>query len=353
MRDLGASEQAMIERMPKAELHVHLEGSVRPETMLELGKRHGVEYPFTNAESAREWYRFRDFAHFVEVYVAICNSLLTVEDFERITWELGETAHAQNIQYLEVTMSPTSPLYPRTTALPDVVLAGVRAGARQALADFGVRMQFILDPVRIRSTEEVMALAEWCVDNLGDGLVGFGLGGTEIGNPASRYREAITFARERGARISLHAGETVGPESIWDALETGTERIGHGVTSVQDARLVQHLAEQGIILEVSPTSNLCLGVAPSYAEHPFRALYDAGVQVTINSDDPPMFNATLTGEYLALATECDFSVEELAALSLRAANAAFLPENERVALTTRFAEEIDYLQRELAFTTCR
>jgi adenosine deaminase len=351
MRELSASERAFIERMPKAELHVHLEGSVRPETLLELGLRHGVEYPFTDAASAREWYRFRDFPHFVEAYIAICNSLLTSEDFERITWELGETAHQQNIQYLDVTMSPTSPLYPRTSALPDVVLAGVRAGARQALADFGVRMQFILDPVRIRSTEEVMALAEWCVDNLGDGLVGFGLGGTEVGNPASRYREAITFARERGARISLHAGETVGPESIWDALETGAERIGHGVTSVQDPRLVQHLADEGITLEVSPTSNLCLGVAPSYVEHPFRALYDAGVQVTINSDDPPMFNATLTGEYLALATECDFTIDELAGLTLRAADAAFLPDTERAVMVERFERDLQVLQGKLLATT--
>jgi adenosine deaminase len=338
VRELSAEERAFIERMPKAELHVHLEGSIRPETVLDLGRRHGVAFPFTDAASAREWFRFRDFPHFIEVYVGICNALLTVEDYERVTYELAEDAHRQNIQYLEVTFAPVSPLNPRTTALPDVVLAGMRAGARQGYDDFGVRMQFIVDAVRSRPREDVMAIAEWAVENLGDGLIGLGLGGSEVGYPASLHRDALRFATERGVRLSLHAGETVGPESIWDALEVGSERIGHGVTAIHDPALVRHLAEQGTVLEVSPTSNICLGVAPSYAEHPFRALYDAGVQVTINSDDPPMFATDLTSEYLALATHCGFTLDDLAALSLRAVHAAFLPAAERAALAARFAE---------------
>lgn len=346
-RVLNEIERECIRRMPKAELHVHLEGSVRPETLLDLGRRHGVAYPFSDAVGAREWYRFRDFPHFIEVYVAICDSLLTVEDYDRVTYELAEDAWRQHIRYLEVTIAPSSPIAPRTSATPDVVLAGCRAGAARALNDFGVRMQFILDAVRSRPVEQVMALARWTVDNQGDGLVALGLGGQEVGYPAMRHAEAIRFARERGVRISLHAGETVGPESVWDALEAGSERIGHGVTSIHDPALVRHLTERGIVLEVSPTSNICLGVAPSYAEHPFRALYDAGVTLTVNSDDPPMFGATLTDEYLALAEHCRFSVDVLIEMNLNAVRAAFLPDSERAALLAEFEAEIAGLRREV------
>ncbi|HUG13508.1 MAG TPA: adenosine deaminase [Thermomicrobiales bacterium] len=348
MRHLTPAERAYIERMPKAELHVHLEGTVRPETLLELGRRHGVEYPFTDAAGARDWYRFRDFPHFIEVFMGVCNSLLTVEDFERVTYELAEDAHRQNIQYLEVTFAPASPIAPRNSAVPDIVLAGMRAGARQGYDDFGVRMQFIIDAVRSRPPEHVQAIAEWAVDNLGDGLVGIGLGGAEVGFPASLHAAAMRFAAKRGARVSLHAGETVGPESVWDALETGSERIGHGVTSIHDPRLVEHLVQQAVVLEVSPTSNICLGVARSYEEHPFRALHDAGVLVTVNSDDPPMFDTDLTGEYLALAERCGFTLDELSALSLRAVASSFLPGGERDALAARFREQMRVLRAALA-----
>lgn len=343
---LDPTARAYIERMPKAELHVHLEGSVRPETLLELGRLHGVSYPFTDLASVREWFRFRDFPHFIEIYLGIMASLLTSEDHERVTYELAEDAHRQNIQYLEVTFSPASPMNPRSSALPDVVLAGIRAGARRAERDFGVRMQFILDPVRTRSEDEVLWFARWCADNLGDGLIGFGLGGTEVDNPPQRYARAFALARDAGARISIHAGETVGPESVRAALGVGAERIGHGVRAIEDPSLVRELAERSIVLEVSPTSNVCLGVYPSYAEHPFRALHDAGVQVTVNSDDPPMFGTTLTNEYVVLAEHFGFTRDELSALSLRAVAAAFLPEAEKQALAARFRRELEALSSE-------
>jgi adenosine deaminase len=344
---LNEAERELIRRMPKAELHIHLEGSVRPETLLDLGPKHGVSYPFSDAAGAREWFRFRDFPHFIEVYVAICNCLLAVEDYDRVTYELAEDAARQNIRYLEVTIAPASLIEPRNVATPDIVIAGCRLGAQRAFDELGVRMQFILDAVRSRPVAHVQALAEWAVANQGDGLVGLGLGGQEVGFPASLHAAAIHAARERGVRISLHAGETVGPESVWDALEAGSERIGHGVTSIEDPALVRHLAERGIVLEVSPTSNICLGVAPSYAAHPFRALYDAGVTLTVNTDDPPMFGATLTGEYLALAEHAGFSLDELIGLNLNAVRAAFLPDADRSALLAEFECEIDSLRREL------
>lgn len=345
---LSDAERQFVERMPKAELHVHLEGSVRPETLLDLGARHGLHYPFGDAAGARDWYRFRDFPHFVQVYMAICDALRTPDDIERVTYELGEDAARQRIRYLEVIISPTSPLNPRTPATPDVYLAGARAGAARVLRDFGVRMQFQVDGVRSRTPDDVLAVASWCADHAGDGLIGFNLGGMERGYPASRHAAAIARARQAGLRVSLHAGETDGPASIWDALTAGAERIGHGVTSVADPRLVEHLVAERVVLEVSPTSNLRLGVAPSYVEHPFRALHDAGVPVTVNSDDPPMFGTTLTGEYLVLAEHQGFTLGELVDVNLRAVRAAFLPEEERTVLEEAFATELEALRRELS-----
>src|SRR5262249_30240923 len=144
----------------------------------------------------------------------------------------------------------------------DVVLAGLRAGAREALRRYGVRMQFICDPVRGRTPEVVADLAHWCVDNLGDGLVGFGLGGIEAGNPPDRYAGIFAFGGGEGAPLPIPAGEPAGPESIWAALEVGTERIAHGVRAIEDPRLVRELADRRMVLDVAPTSNLCLGVYP-------------------------------------------------------------------------------------------
>lgn len=343
-------ERHVIERMPKAELHVHLEGSVYPETLLELVRKHGVDLPFTSIAGAREWFQFRDFAHFIEIYVTICGVLLDEEDYERISYEQAVRASDQNIRYMEVTFAPASFINPRSVALPDVVMAGLRSGAKKAREDLGVTMQFILDPVRTRGAEEVMLLARWCADNLGDGLVGFGLGGMEVGYPPEPFADAFTYVRDAGGRLPLHAGETDGPQSVWSALAVGAERIGHGVTSVHDPQLLTELVERQIVLEVSPTSNLCLGVARSYAEHPFRTLHEAGVPVTVNSDDPPMFNTTLTNEYLVLAEHFDFTLDELQTLSLRALEAAFLPDADRVALANRFRAEFATLRQQSATT---
>lgn len=339
-RPLSPAEQSLIERMPKAELHVHLEGSVRPATLLELGRRYGLHYPFNDLAGANEWFRFRDFPHFIAIYVAICHALRSAEDYERVAYELAEDAYHQRIAYLEVTFAPVTPGDPHGRPGPDVALKGIRAGARRARADFDVRMQFILDPVRTRSVDVVMEFARFTAANLGDGLVGFGLGGLEAGFPPTPFARAFAYARDAGARLSLHAGETAGPESIRAALAVGAERIGHGIRAIEDPELVRELAAPGTILEVAPISNVRLGVVRALAEHPIRALDAAGVQVTLNSDDPPMFGTTLTDEYRLVAARFGYTSEELAARSLRAARATFLPSPERERLVARFEAEL-------------
>ena len=345
---LSEHERDFIRRMPKVELHVHLEGSIYPETLLKLAEKHGRRLPFETPDQAREWFRFRDFPHFIEVYVEICNCLLDEDDYEIVTVDMAKRAAAQNLRYLEVTFSPVSMLNPRTTALPDVVITGLRSGAVSAARDYGVEMQFILDPVRGRSPEEVMASARWLSENMGNRLVGFGLGGLELGNPASRFADAFELARAAGARVSLHAGETDGPASVRDALETGAERIGHGVRSIEDEELVAELAEVGMLLEVSPTSNICLGVYPDYADHPFRRLAEAGITLTVNSDDPPMFNTTLTREFEVLFEHFDYTLGELVELSRNAIRGSFLSEAGKRELNARFECEIADLAAELA-----
>jgi adenosine deaminase len=343
LASLNDAEREFIRRMPKAELHVHLEGSVYPEVLIELARKHGRRLPFQTVDEARDWFQFRDFPHFIEVYVEICNCLLDVEDFEFITVEMARRAAEQNLRYMEVTFAPVSILNPRTSAVPDVVMQGLRAGARRAADEHQVRMQFILDPVRGRTVDEVMAAARWWAANAGDGLVGFGLGGLELGNPASRFVDAFRYARDAGARISLHAGETDGPASIWDALETGAERIGHGVRAIEDEALVAELAGSGIVLEVSPTSNVRLNVVADYDGHPFRALHDAGVALTVNSDDPPMFDTTLTREYELLVERFGFTLDDLVRFTLRAVDASFLPDHERATMRAAFEAEADDL----------
>ncbi len=344
---LTATERRYIELMPKAELHVHLEGSVYPETLIDLAAKHQVALPIRDVEEAREWFRFRDFGHFMEIYLAVLHVLLDEEDHERVTWELAERAHQQNVRYLEVTFSPSSFITPIRDITADQILAGMRAGRKRAKDELGVEMQFILDPVRTRTPEDVMMFARWFGDNLGDGLIGFGLGGMEVGYPPDLFLDAFTWAKDAGGRLSLHAGETDGPASIRSALAAGSERIGHGVTCIHDPDLVKRLADEQIVLEVSPTSNVRLGVVPEYAQHPFRALHEAGIPVTVNSDDPPMFDTTLTNEYLVLAEQFDFSLEELEAISLRAVEAAFLPAAERETMASTFRSAFEELRRDL------
>ncbi len=199
-----------------------------------------------------------------------------------------------------------------------------------------------------RTPEEVFASAKWWSANAGDRLVGFGLGGLEFGNPASRFTDAFKLVQDAGARISLHAGETDGPQSVRDALETGAERIGHGVRAIEDSELVEELVDRGMLLEISPTSNICLGVYPDYADHPFRRLADAGVTVTVNSDDPPMFNTTLTREFEVLIEHYDYDLNDLVGFTRNAIEGSFLPVKERRDLEKKFDTEIETLATELS-----
>lgn len=321
--------------MPKVELHVHLEGSIRPETVLKLAKRHGISLPADSLEGLREWYAFRDFPHFVEIYVAISKCVRTPEDVELIAREFLEGQAEQNVLHSEVTY--TAATLEKHVGIP---WPDQHAALKRAIAygekELGISMGLILDIVNGDTVERAMTVAEWAVGAHGDGVCALGVAGIEGIGPLSKYAEAFQFARDHGVPVVAHAGETKGPESIWSALEhTGCIRIGHGVRCLEDPALVDELRKRQIPLEVCPSSNVCIGVFPSFAAHPLPMLLDEGLYVTLNSDDPPMFGTTLTDEFHRCAEAFAFNEDIFWTLTLNAARAALLSEDEKRALIER------------------
>lgn len=325
-----------IRAVPKVELHVHLQGATQPETLLTLAQRNNVRLPIATVEDARAWYQFRDFDHFIEVYGQVCACIVTEDDLELMTRDFLKGQAAQNIVWSEVTYTP-SMRNQRDGLTFDRQLAAINRARAWAQAELNIRMGVVIDIPRSVSAEEGEYWADWAISGFGNGVIAFGIGGPEVGNPPSKYANAFARTRAAGLPCVPHAGETVGAASIWDALETcDPVRIGHGVRCLEDPALVNYLLEKQIPLEVSPTSNVCLGVAPSFAQHPLPQLIDAGLYVTINSDDPPMFNTTLTDEYLKVADTFGYGVDQIEALALNALRASLLPADEKVQMEREF-----------------
>jgi adenosine deaminase len=339
------SLESFIEAMPKVELHVHLEGSIRPETLLALARRHEVMLPANTVEGLRRWYTFTSFAHFVQIYITICSCIRTPDDIELIAREFLAGQAAQGIRYSEVTYTAFTH-YARGIAFRDQLAAINRARA-WAKAELGTTMGLVIDIARERPAEESLLVADWAIESIGNGVVALGLGGSEAGNPPEKHRAAFERAHAAGVPSVPHAGETVGAASIWGALRAlAAVRIGHGVLCLEDPALVEELRARQVPLEVCPTSNICLGVAPSLAAHPLPHLLAEGLYVTINSDDPPMFNTSLTGEYLALARTFDMGAGELERFVLNAVRASLLPAAERATMEAQFGAEFARLRTE-------
>jgi aminodeoxyfutalosine deaminase len=309
-------------RMPKVELHVHLEGSIRPVTLLRLAERNDVSLPAQDVDELQGFYRFRDFCHFVEIYETIINCLRTPDDYRLIAYEFGSDGARQHIRYAEATFTVVS--NQRDTGLPwQTILEELNAGRAQARAEFGVDWGWVFDISRNypETQDQVVEIALTARDR---GVVALGLGGSEAEFPPELFVRAFERARQAGLPRVPHAGETAGPESIWTALDRlHADRLGHGIRCAEDPTLVEHLRERQIPLEVCPTSNICLGVYPDYAAHPLRRLWDAGLLVTVGSDDPPMFGVDLNHEYEVLVAHFGFSADELEQMSLNGLRASF------------------------------
>ncbi len=333
-----------IHAMPKAELHVHLEGSTQPATLLDLAHRNHIALPAQDVAGLQALYQFSNFAHFIEIYMLILSCLRTPDDWTLIVRSLGAEMDRQNIRYAEVTWTPS------TSVRPDLpfadLLAAVEAGREQARREWGVEMRWLPDAARDLGAESALQTAEYAIAGREHGVLALGLGGSEHLYPPELFAAAFARARAAGLYSYPHAGELAGPQSVWNALQVlHADRIGHGVRAIEDPALVSHLREQAITLDICPTSNIRLHVYPHYAAHPLRRLYDAGVPVTINADDPPLFNTNLTQEYRIAAHAFGFSADELCALSLQAVRASFLPEGDKARLAREFEEECERLRR--------
>jgi adenosine deaminase len=332
--------------IPKVELHVHLEGAIRPATLLQLAERNGATLPANYVDGLRQFYRFRDFSHFLGVYVTITECLRAPEDYQLIAYEFGSDCASQNIRYAEVTF--TMATNAQLTGLPwHIILERLNAGRKKARKDFGVDWRWVFDISRNHpdTQNEVLDIA---IEARDLGVAALGLGGPEAEFPPELFIDTFSRARDLGFPRVPHAGEMLGPESVWTALrELHADRLGHGVRSVEDPELVEHLIEYQVPLELCPTSNIRLGVFPGYASHPLRQLWDSGVYVTVNSDDPPLFGADLNHEYEVLVEDFGFDADDLEHISLNAVRASLLPAAEKARMELDFVAEFSQLRAEL------
>jgi aminodeoxyfutalosine deaminase len=329
-------------RMPKAELHVHLEGSILPRTLLKLAENNKVKLPADDVTSLAEFYRFRDFGHFIDAYILITSCLQNADDYRLIAYEFGSECARQNIRYAEVTFTILTNVL--MTGLPwQEILTGLNAGREQSFREHGVRWQWVFDIVR-NVPETQARVLEIALAARSMGVIALGLGGSEDGYPPGLFTATFERATREQLHRVPHAGEISGPQSVWDAIKLlHAERIGHGVRSSEDPVLIDYLMSKSIPLEVCPTSNICLNVYPDYAHHPLRKLWDAGVLLTVNSDDPPMFGTDLNNEYQVLVEQFNFTHPELEKVSLNAIQASFLSLEEKDSLAREFQEEFSKL----------
>ena len=334
--------------VPKAELHLHLEGSVDPPTLSELSRRHPT--PLTTAnnryrniedsgrvfteEEARALYRYKDFTGFLLAFKAVTERLRSAEDYELVTYRMMQKLHTQNVVHAEVYISAGVVHWRGGEFAP--LFEGAERGRQRGERDFGISLYWILDAVRHFGVDEAQRVVEEAIRLKSHNVVGIGIGGDERRAGPEQFREVYDHAAKHGLRLTVHAGETVGPESIWGALrELKPDRIGHGLRAIDDPLLVRHLAEMQVPVEICVTSNVVTGCCGGVAEHPVRKLFDAGVCVVLNTDDPDMFHTTLLNEYRIARDVFGFSEDELRELARNSVRASFLPEPRKHELLAR------------------
>ncbi|MBS1802666.1 MAG: adenosine deaminase [Acidobacteria bacterium] len=319
---------SFIRRLPKAELHLHLEGTVTPATLVELSQRHDAT-PITLPE-AEALYHFTDFTGFLLAFKAVSERLITPGDYELAAWRMSQHLAEQGVVHAEVYIS-VGVIYHWRNPDPDCfdpIFAGLERARLRAENELGLTLYWILDAVRHFPLDEAEKVFRKAAELHAShpSVIGIGLGGDERRCGSEPFRDMYARAREAGLRLTNHAGETTGPEAIWEALSIGSERLGHALSTIRDPKLIEHLKAQNICLELNPTSNVRTGVCPSFREHPLRQYFDAGLLVTINSDDPAFFGSDLAGEYALAHSEQGFSRAELRQLAANSIRASFLPD---------------------------
>ena len=337
-RTLDDKTKRIIEAMPKVELHLHMEGAIPLDVLLGQIDRSGREPSIKTVEDLRARLTYEDFPGFIEVWTWKTTFMKQEQDFEEIAYRVLEWLSSQNVKYVEAFYGPGD--YRRQGLTAAGITECLIEGKERARRDFGIRCELIIDLIRDHGPERGLERLDEVTPYLGKGVIGIGLGGSEQLFPAGPYEALYREARDRGFRLTAHAGEVAGAESMWAAIDKlAVERIGHGMRANEDPELVNLLKERRIPLEMCVLSNVETQVCRSVKDHPIRQYFDEGLLVTANSDDPGMFGTSLTGEYLALAEDLNFTLDELKRLSLNAVDASFMPEEDKAALRSTFEEE--------------
>ncbi len=317
--------------LPKAELHLHLEGSITPETLIELSRRNDAT-PLT-VESAAATYHYTDFPSFLMSFKAISERLHTPADYELITWNMVRDLATQGIRHAEVYVS-FGILYRFARLDVDEVFAALERGRIRAEAAFGTTLLWLIDAVRHFGVDDAARVFRKAAELHRDhpSVAGIGIGGDEARGAADGFRELYAEAREAGLHLTAHAGETTGPPSIWAAINIGAERIGHALSAQFDPELLDILAERQIPIELNVTSNLRTGCCSSIDTHPVHMYFERGLMITLNSDDPPMFGSTLLDEYVLVHRHFELSLDHMRELAANSIEASFLPPARKLAL---------------------
>jgi aminodeoxyfutalosine deaminase len=326
--------QGWIRGLPKAELHLHLEGTIAPETLVEMSQRNDAQ-PLS-LDAGRSLYQYKDFSGFMLAFKAITERLRTPEDYELITYRMMQALHAQGVAHAEVYVSVGVVYYWRRIEF-EPLFAGMERGRIRGERDFGLTVLWIFDAVRHFGPEQATRVFHKAAEmkQHHPSIIGIGIGGDERRTGAEPFRDLYAEARDAGLHLTAHAGETVGPEGIWSAVNIGAERLGHALSAQQDEELMEVLAKKQIPIELCITSNYRTGCCMRLEDHPTRSYFENGLMVTLNSDDPALFGSDLCGEYLLAHEQFHLTLEHLRELAGNSIEASFLPPGRKLELLSR------------------
>ncbi len=336
-------DREFVRRLPKAELHLHLEGAIRPARLIELGRKYGTELGSASVnEVETNLFSYKDFAAFLDTYRRVCEHLLEPEDYLLILGDLARYFVDQNIRYAEVIFSPAAAW--RFERDAEAILKALLAKSRELAGEGRFQIRWILDCVRQFGTESAKETARLGVRHRAEGVVALGLGGDENSLETHCFEEVFSWARANALYAHVHAGEVGGPSHIWEALKIlGANRIGHGIQAARDPALMKRLRERAIGLDVCLTSNRETGAWAPISANPFWLLHQRGVAVTLNTDDPGLFKTTLVDEYLQASQAFGLLPSDLAYIALQSVRSSFLPYQEKTDLMQSFQDEIHTL----------
>jgi aminodeoxyfutalosine deaminase len=342
--------ELFIQSLPKAELHLHLEGSLDPATLAELSRRNNTPLPTENnrydttgsgdllsENDVRRLYSYQDFTGFLMAFKAATERLRTPEDYELVTYRLMQKLKQQNAVHAEVYVSVGVVRWRGQEFEP--LFEGMERGRERGLRDFGISLLWIFDAVRHFGPDAAADVFDLAAQLRDRNVAGIGIGGDEQRGPAEWFLDLFKKAADHGLRLTAHAGETGGPESVWAALNIGAERIGHGLAIARDPELTEVLAEKQVPIEVCISSNLRTKLCASVREHPIKRFFESGLMVTLNTDDPAMFQTSLCKEYELAQQEFGFSDDHLRELARNSFEASFLPVEKKL----RFLQQIDFM----------